>query len=330
MSDMKSPSKYMDARIIGRRYLNARISEFLIGAPDGSALPSGEAGSHIELRFGGPAGRFLRHYSLVGPLRADRATEPFWRIAVQREDRARGSAFIHKTFREGTRLQVSRPIGTFKLGRDDRHILLVAGGIGITPILSMMRSLIQRGRPFSMFYAGQSRDQMAFADEIEAMGGDRVTLHESARDGIPDLKALLESQPDGTLVYVCGPGRMIDALADTAEAIGWGRDRVRFEVFNVAHKPADEGIEVELKDGRTIHVGAGTTILDALEGAGVDTLSDCRRGECGLCLTDVIPGDAVLDHRDSFLSDDERAEGKQMCICCSRVANGARLKLDMK
>ena len=328
---MLSPSKYMDARIIGARPLTGRITEYLIGAADGATLPAGEAGSHVELRFGGPSGRFLRHYSLVGPLRADRSIEPFWRIAVQREDRARGSAFIHASFREGTRVQVSQPIGTFRLSREDRPVLLVAGGVGITPILSMMRSLELRRRPFSMFYAGQSRDQMAFVDEVEAIGGDRVTIHENIRDGIPDLRALLEGQPADTVVYVCGPGPMIDALTDTAAGLGWSPDLIRFEVFNVAHKPADEGIEVELKDGRVIHVGAGTTILDALEGAGVDTLSDCRRGECGLCLTDVIPGEAVLDHRDSFLSDQERAEGRQMCICCSRAgSSGARLKLDLK
>ena len=201
---------------------------------------------------------------VVGPLRADRSIEPFWRIAVQREDRARGSAFIHASFREGTRVQVSQPIGTFRLSREDRPVLLVAGGVGITPILSMMRSLELRRRPFSMFYAGQSRDQMAFVDEVEAIGGDRVTIHENIRDGIPDLRALLEGQPADTVVYVCGPGPMIDALTDTAAGLGWSPDRIRFEVFNVAHKPADEGIEVELKDGRVIHVGAGTTILDAL------------------------------------------------------------------
>lgn len=323
-------SKYLDARIIGRRNLTDRISEFTIGSADGSALPSGEAGSHIELRFGGPAGRFLRHYSLVGPLSPDRTPEPFWRIAVQREDRSRGSAFIHATFRDGTRLQVSRPIGTFRLGRDAAHVLLVAGGVGITPIVPMMRSLRFRQRPYGMFYTGRRRSGMAFADEVEAIGGDRVTIHESERSGTADLRALLASQPEGTVVYVCGPGPMIDALCDAASDLGWAPDRVRFEVFNAAHRPDDTGLDVELRDGRVIHVGAGTTILDALEQAGVDTLSDCRRGECGLCLTDVVPGDAVIDHRDSFLSDTERGEGRQMCICCSRTTTPATLKLEME
>ncbi|TPE45735.1 PDR/VanB family oxidoreductase [Amaricoccus solimangrovi] len=320
-------SKYLDARIVGRRDLTERISEFLIGGADGAALPPGDAGSHIELRFGGPAGRFLRHYSLIGPLSPEKSPEPFWRIAVQREDRFRGSAFIHATFREGTRLRVSRPIGTFRLGRNVPHALLVAGGVGITPILPMMRSLSFRNRPFHMVYAGRRREEMAYADEVEAIGGDHATILEADRSGFPDLRALLAGQPEGTVVYVCGPGPMIDALTTAAAGLGWDHGRVRYEVFNAAHRPDDHGLTVELRDGRLIEVGAGTTILDALEQAGVDTLSDCRRGECGLCLTDVVPGDAVIDHRDSFLSEAERAEGRQMCVCCSRVANASKLKL---
>lgn len=326
----KTTGKYLDAVVLSRRDLTDRITEFRIGAADGSALQPGEAGSHVELRFGGPSGRFLRHYSLVGPLAAGPAPEPFWRIAVQREDRSRGSSFIHRTFREGSRLQISRPIGTFRLGRDVPHVLLVAGGVGITPILPMMRSLLIRKRPFNMVYAGRNRADMAFAAEVEAIGGGRVSLHEADRDGLLDLKALLAAQPDGTVAYICGPGPMIDALCRAGEAAGWSSDRVRYEVFNAAHRPEDVGLDVELKSGRIIHVGAGTTILDALEDAGIDTLSDCRRGECGLCLTDVLPGGAALDHRDSFLSGAERAEGKQMCICCSRVSNGALLKLNME
>ncbi|MFQ8432388.1 PDR/VanB family oxidoreductase [Amaricoccus sp. W119] len=327
-------SKYLNAEIIGRRDLTDRISEFLIGAADGSALPPGEAGSHIELRFGGPAGRFLRHYSLVGPLSPEYepgyAPEPFWRIAVQRENRSRGSAFIHATFREGTRLQVSRPIGTFRLGRDAPHVLLIAGGVGITPIVPMTRSLKFRKRPYGMFYAGRNRSDMAFAEAVEAIGGDRVTIHESDRSGFPDFEAVLAAQPEGTVVYICGPGPMIETIAAAAERLGWSPERVRYEVFNAAHRPEDTGLDVELRDGRVIHVGAGVTILDALEQAGVDTLSDCRRGECGLCLTEVDPGEARIDHRDSFLSPEERAEGRRMCICCSRISNAATLKLDIR
>jgi ferredoxin-NADP reductase len=322
-------SKYLAAKVLGGRRLTARISEFLIGAEDGSPLAPGEAGSHIELRFGGPSSRFLRHYSLVGPLAPGHAPEPFWRIAVQREDRSRGSAFIHATFREGTRLQVSHPIGTFRLAHDAPHVLLIAGGVGITPILPMLRSLSLRRRPFEILYAGTERSEMAYADEIEAIGGPNVHLHQAKLSGNANLLALLHRQPKGTIAYICGPGPMIDALTMVGADIGWPRDHIRNEVFNVAHRPTDTGLTVELRDRRRVEVGAGTTILDALEGAQIDTLSDCRRGECGLCVTDVMPGPAIIDHRDSFLTDAERIEGRKICICCSRVTNGETLKLDM-
>ncbi|NMO91721.1 PDR/VanB family oxidoreductase [Actinomycetospora sp. TBRC 11914] len=320
--------RYLDAVVLGRRSLTERIAELTLGAADGRPLPMAEAGSHLELRFGGSRGRFLRHYSVVGPLSLDEAHEPFWRIAVQREDRSRGSSYIHQHFRPGTRVTVSRPIGSFRLARNLPHVLLVAGGIGITPILAMMRSLLVRRQSFTVFYGGLDRAAMAYVDEVEAMGGDAVTIHEGRRDGHPDLDALLAWQPPGTTVYVCGPGPMIDGLRDAAVARGWDPDRVRYEVFNAAHRPEDTDFAVRLATGRVVEVGAGTTILDALERAGVDTLSDCRRGECGLCLTDVLDPHEGIDHRDSYLTIDERCASTQLTICCSR-AKGGLVDLDL-
>jgi ferredoxin-NADP reductase len=320
--------KYFEAVVMERHALTDRISELKIGAADGRALPMVEAGSHIELRFGGTSGYFLRHYSVVGPLALDGENEPFWRIAVQREDHARGSAFIHENFRKGTNLRVSQPIGAFRLGRNLPHVLLVAGGIGITPILPMMRSLVTRKQSFSMLYAGVTWEAMAYADEVVAMGGDAVRLHQSGRHGVPDLAALLDFQPPGTVAYVCGPSPMIEALRDTARRLGWDDKRVRYEVFNAAHRPDDTDFVVRLRSGRTITVGAGTTILDSLEVAGVDTLSDCRRGECGLCLTDVVDAHDGIDHRDSYLTAEEKVDSGQLTICCSR-AMGELLDLDL-
>lgn len=311
--------KYLDAVVLARRALTTRITEFQLGAADGRALPMAEAGSHIELHFGGGEGRFLRHYSIVGPLSLSDEPERFWRIAVQREDRSRGSAFIHDSFRAGTRLRISRPINAFRLSRTQTPILLVAGGIGITPMFAMARSLRRRNIEFSMLYAGVERSAMAYANELESLCGTRLTVHEARRDGVPDLARLLSDQLPATVAYICGPGSMIDALRDAASRLGWDTERVRFEVFNAAHKPDDESFEVRLPEGRCVKVGAGTTILDALEAAGVDTLSGCRRGECGLCVTDVGGCDGQIDHRDRYFSDEERLAGKQIAICCSRI-----------
>ncbi|WP_169816370.1 PDR/VanB family oxidoreductase [Nocardia miyunensis] len=321
-------SKYFDAVVLGRRNLTERIIELEIGAADGSPLPMAEAGSHIELRFGPAGGPFHRQYSVVGRLGLDGGPEPFRRIAVQREDRSRGSAYIHSNFRIGTLLRISRPIGSFRLSRNLPHVLLIAAGIGITPILPMLRSLIIRGQSFSMLYIGAEKAAMAYADDVLALGGDAVRLHETSRTGRPDLDDVLASQPPGTHVYICGPGPMIDSVRAIAEARHWHPARIRYEVFNAAHRPEDNGFRVRLRSGRFIEVGAGTTILDALETAGVDTLSDCRRGECGLCLTDVLNAREGIDHRDSYLTTTERTAADQLTICCSR-AHGTHIDLDI-
>jgi ferredoxin-NADP reductase len=194
--------RFFDAVVLDRHALTDRIVELRIGSADGEPLPMAEAGSHLELRFGGTAGHFLRQYSIVGPLTLDSDGEPFWRIAVQREDRSRGSAHIHANFRRGTRLRVSRPIGAFRLGRGQPHTLLVAGGIGITAMLPMLRSLVVRRQSFSMLYLGTRRETMAYADECLELGDEHVRLHESARDGRPDLDDLLAFQPPGTAARV--------------------------------------------------------------------------------------------------------------------------------
>lgn len=320
--------KYLDAVIVGRRNLTDRISEFLIGAADGRPLPPAEAGSHVELRFGGSEGRFLRHYSVVGALDAGAAPEPFWRIAVQREDRSRGSAFIHGNFEVGTRLRVSRALNAFRLIRNLPNHLLIAGGIGITPIFAMARSLGSRQETFSAVYIGQERGAMAYVGELESLCGGRLAVIETKRGGMPDLKALLAAQPEGTQVYVCGPSGMIQALVSAAEELCWDPARIRYEVFNAAHRPDDQCFEVRLKNGARVPVGAGITILDALEAAGVETYADCRRGECGLCIADVTGCDGALDHRDHFFSDEEHVAGGQMTICCSRI-RGRVLELDL-
>lgn len=315
--------KGIDAVVLARRALTERIAEFCIGRADGRPLPMAESGSHIELHFGSGEHRFVRHYSIVGPLTLSDQAESFWRIAVQRAHGARGSAFIHDNFRVGAALTVSRPINVFRLARHRANTLLVAGGIGVTPMVAMARSLRRRNVAFSMLYAGQDRSAMAYVGELESLCGDRLTVLESSRDGIPDLARLLSGQPADTVVYVCGPGAMIEALRQAASSLGWCKERVRFEVFNAAHRPDDEDFEVQLSTGRRVRVGAGMTILDALEHAGIDTLSSCRRGECGLCITEVAGCDGELDHRDRYFSDEEHRGGRQIAICCSRVKGRA-------
>lgn len=313
------------------RQLTARIREYVLRSVDGSTLPKYEPGAHIELHtVSDESGPIIRHYSLVGGTGAQPDAANIYRIAVQREDRKRGSAHIHDTFRVGTSLEVSWPKNNFPLDRREENTLLIAGGIGITPIFAMLRSVVRRARPFEIVYSGRSLDSMAYQGEVRQLGGLHAHIHLSGEDGSDHLnvKALLARQPAGTNAYVCGPAAMINATHAAAQEIGWDESRVRSELFTAGPGADDRAFDVELKKtGTVIHVGRDTTILDAISAAGIPVLSDCRRGECGLCPLRVIEAEGEIQHRDRFLDGEQRAAGKELCICVSRI-NGSRLVLD--
>ena len=310
--------------------LTPRICEYLLASPEGGPLPSYEAGAHIELLVNPPGvGATVRHYSLVGGTDAASDGRQAYRIAVQREDRARGSACIHETFKVGTRLKASAPANHFALDHRDGKSLLIAGGIGITPIFSMLRSLVFRKRHFEIVYSGRSRSEMAYASEVVQLGGRHAQIYCNDESGKQlDLKALLAAQPADCTVYICGPAGLIDAARAAATALGWPAQRVRSELFTPPPTGEEVAFEVVLKQsGKTIQVGANTSILDALKNAGQFPLFDCRRGECGLCPLPVLQADGPLVHRDRYLSDEEKASGRTLCICVSRL-KGSRLVLD--
>lgn len=318
-------SHLLDVRVTAIRQLTPRVREYLLGSAGGDPLPAWQPGGHVELHTESPAGGpLVRHYSLVGGDGLQDDARDTYRIAVQREDRQRGSAHIHDSFVVGTALRVSVPLNNFPLDRRDRKSLLLAGGIGITPIFAMLRSLVRRQREFEIVYAGRSANDMAYREEVQRLAGDRAHIH--ARPEPVDLRAVLAAQPEGTTVYVCGPAPMVQAAHDAAHALSWDPRRVRSELFASGSRGDEVAFEVELRQsGKRVHVGRDTTILDALQGAGIHPLFDCRRGECGLCATAVIEADGPIRHCDRYLSDEERAS--QMCICVSRL-QGSRLVLN--
>ena len=311
------------------RQLTPRVREFLLRSVDGKPLPDYSAGAHVAVHtVSSERGLIVRHYSLVGGSQTQDDPRNTYRIAVQREDHARGSAHIHATFEVGTRLQIGPPVNNFPLDRRDAQVLLVAGGIGITPIFPMARSLARRHRPFRVFYAGRNAEGMAYRDELGRLAGEQAHFHYSDSQGQPDLEALLRGQPEGTNVYVCGPARMIDATHAAAARLGWPAGRVRSEMFGAGISGVATPFDVRLaRSGRTVRIGADVSILDALMAEGVPVLWDCRRGECGLCPLSVVSSDGPLQHHDRYLSDEEKASGETLCTCVSRT-RGSELVLD--
>jgi ferredoxin-NADP reductase len=322
-------TKNIDVVVTAIRQLTPRVREYQLTAADGQALPPYESGSHVALHTGSSDGSTLvRHYSLLGGTEDLDDPRHIYRIAVQREDRARGSAYIHATFALGTRLQVAPPGNNFPLDRRDTHSLLIAGGVGITPIFSMARSLARRHREFTVVYAGRTPEQMALREALQHIAKTRVRFHFSNQDGPLDLQSLLREQPAGTTAYVCGPAPMVHATHEVAAALGWSPLRVRSELFTAGPIGDEVPFEVELRQsGQVVQVGRDASILDALNAARVPVLWDCRRGECGLCPLPVVSADGPIDHRDRYLSDEEHASGETLCICVSRI-RGKRLVLD--
>jgi ferredoxin-NADP reductase len=263
-------------------------------------------------------GGLTRQYSLCG----DPADSDRWRIGVLREPDGRGgSRWIADELTEGTTLRVRGPRNNFPLQPADRYVF-VAGGIGITPLLPMIRAVAAAGADWVLHYGGRTRASMAFLDELSPFPG-RVHLYPQDEVGLLDLTAVLDGPP--ALVYCCGPTGLIDALEARCRA---GMLRVeRFTAAPVVTDVPDGAFEVVCeRSGVTVTVPPGTSVLAAVEDAGIGVLSSCTEGICGTCETTVLDGEP--DHRDSLLTEDEKAAGDTMLICVSRC-RGARLVLDL-
>jgi len=310
--------------VAGVRELTPRIRAYTLRAADGGPLPEVAAGAHLDVPVPLSDGRVAtRRYSIA----SDPARRDAWEIAVLREDNGSGgSAAVHAHYGAGLRLNTALPGNDFALHDDARPAVLVAGGIGITPISAMAHALRARGRDFRLHYAARSRREMAWAEDLEREFAPRLSRYFSDTGPRLDVDALLRDAPDDALVYVCGPTRLIDAVRAAAERHG-ATGRVRIERFAPQRRGGDAPITVELRrSARRVEVRPEQTILEAVEVAGVDTLFSCRTGTCGTCATKVLGG--TPEHRDAALSEAERSIAGLMCICVSR-ASSPELVLDL-
>ncbi|MEU9119279.1 PDR/VanB family oxidoreductase [Streptomyces sp. NPDC048506] len=292
---------------------------------EGAGLPAWEPGAHVDLVL--PSGA-VRQYSLCG----DPATSGSYTIAARLiEDGRGGSREVHEQLHEGTEVAVRGPRNRFPL-RDSHAYLFVAGGIGITPILPMVRQAEREGVPWRLLYAGRSRASMPFLAEVEKLAGagaPRVTVVAEDEDGRPDLATALADAPPHAAVYCCGPEPLMDAVAallpDGPEGLTLHTER--FAPATPARSGADAAFEVELRrTGRTVPVAADTSVLRALrEQALPDLPYSCEQGFCGTCQQRVLAGE--VDHRDELLTDAERADS--MLICVSRARGDGGLVLDL-
>lgn len=299
------------------------VRRLRLAAADGHPLPPCGAGAHLKFTLPADAGGGAREYSIVG-----RGAEgDCYEVAVLLDPCSRGGSRAMHALAAGDVVDAEGPFNEFALSDNADSHVLIAGGIGITPILSMARELGAAGRPFELHYAAKSRRRMAFRDEVGALPGAVLYCSEEGADARMPIAAILADPAPARHVHVCGPRSLIADVVDTARRLGWTNEQIHFEAFNGAVAlGGDQPIRLELRaSGRTIMVQARESILDAMLAAGMDPLYDCRRGECGMCMTPVLDG--VPDHRDHALTAAEKAGGKVICTCVSR-ARGADLVLD--
>jgi vanillate O-demethylase ferredoxin subunit len=303
------------------------VACFELADPEGRDLPPFTAGSHIDVEV---APGLVRQYSLCNaPDARDR-----YQIGVLREPESRGGSAGMHDVREGQAVRVSEPRNHFALEPSAAHSLLIAGGIGITPILCMAERLANIGEPFAMHYAARSPDRAAFRERIAASSfADKVVFHfdDGPAGQRLDLAALLAGPAPGAHLYVCGPGGLIGAVLDTAKAKGWPDASVHREFFAplpaaaAAAEPGQFQVKIA-SSGEVFTVPADRPITAVLADHGVDVPTSCCEGVCGTCLTRVLEG--VPDHRDVFMTPDEQARNDQMTLCCSR-ARSPMLVLDL-
>lgn len=304
------------------------IRSITLVRPNGEPLPSWQAGAHIDVQVPGVG---ERSYSLINFSRDPHATTrpTHYRIGVRLEDPSTGGSRFMHALKVDDQLSVSAPSNNFALEPNTRPFVLLAGGIGITPLTSIAASLTAEAHPFRLYYAGRSREHLALVPELESLCDEKLMLHtDDVTGSVFDVRRLMQSLSAGEQVYCCGPRPMIDSAIALAKEFGWDQRRLRFELFTVAAPRAgDTSFEVVLKStGESFLIPSGKSILDVLIDAGKDPIHDCKRGDFGICQVGVVEG--VPDHRDYILTDAEKAEGKKMQICVSR-SKRARLVIDL-
>jgi vanillate O-demethylase ferredoxin subunit len=312
----------IDVTVTQRDDQTDEIAVFELASADGHPLPPFEAGAHIDVILGP---ELIRQYSL-----SNAPGSSSYRLGILNDPNSRGgSRQIHAELKAGAKVRISAPRNHFPLDMEAGHSLLIGGGIGITPMIAMAYALKAAGKSFELHYCSRSEAKAAFLDELKREFGECLVLHfDAAGDAgrINPKQLCTEAQP-GTHLYVCGPGGFMDWVIEQARAAGLPDKQIHFEYFNAEVDISGEAFEVFAEaSGVTVQVGPNESIATALKAAGVKVQMSCEEGVCGTCICDVIEG--VPDHRDHFLTDEEKEDNDQIALCCSR-AKSARLVVDI-
>lgn len=300
------------ARLVRKTSLSPDTSDFCFEIESGR-FTSLEPGAHVDIHL---EDGLIRQYSLWSWSQDGRLIN----VAVKREDEGRGGSLAMHDLQEGVTVEIGGPRNHFKLESHDRHVTLIAGGIGATPLVAMARELLNRGQDFRVYYLVRSNEYAAMDAQFRALGLDEwYHLHCDNTDGLFDLRSVMQSMPMGADVYTCGPEPMLNAVLEAGALLRGGA--IHFERFaaasDIEHAPnADFQIEIQ-STGAVYPVGKDQSILEVLQANGVQVDFGCSEGLCGTCIVDVVSGE--VDHRDGILTPQEQETHEFLCTCVSRA-----------
>jgi dimethylamine monooxygenase subunit B len=290
------------------------IREFRL-RPDAGQVPPYPAGSHLNVAMlidGQPA---RRSYSLVGDRDPD-----LYRIAVRLAPDSRGGSRGMWNLKPGARIEISSPASLLEVDWARQNYCLIAGGIGITPITGIASALRRRNIDMRLHYAVRSRGAAAYLDELSSVLGDRLVVHASDEGARIDLDLTFDALPHDAIAIMCGPMRMLEAARRAWNDAGRAPADLRYETFGSSGLLPTAEFRVRLKDsGAELVVPTNSSMLDVLNDAGFEVMSDCQRGECGVCAVDVVAVEGEIDHRDVFFSEQQKKDNRKICPCVSRA-----------
>ncbi len=315
----------MTVKVVAMTQVAEKVKRFRFERVDGKPMPVFSGGAHVVVAM--RDGDFLRRnpYSLMS---SPRDTSGYEISTLRVENSRGGSAYLHEKLELGDTLTISQPVNLFPFDVRGRKHVLMAGGIGITPFMTMMDQMAHEDRTFELHYAVRNRNHGAYwQDLIERYGAHRVKIYVDEEKLFIPVSHILAAQPLGTHLYVCGPAGMINGVLNKARDAGWPVQNLHSERFLAP--PAGKPFTVVLKkSNRTINVGTHQSILEAVEAAGIDAPFLCRGGACGQCETNVLACSGTLEHNDIFLEPDDKKSGLKIMICVSRLS-GQDITLDL-
>jgi vanillate O-demethylase ferredoxin subunit len=311
---MRFAQKWTPCTVHAIRDVAPAIREFVL-RPEGPRVESYAIGSHVNVGVLIDGRPETRSYSLVGDVSTDG-----YRIAVRRASDSRGGSRYMWSLQPGARIEVSSPASLLEIDWSRKSFCLIAGGIGITPIIGIAGALMRRNTDVALHYAVKSRNDAAFLNELSELLGDRLIVHASDEAKRIDLDKTFGRLPADASAIICGPMRLLEAARRSWASAGRVPADLRYETFGSSGLLPTESFRVRIDHcSREIVVPENKSMLDALNEAGFEVMSDCQRGECGVCAIDVVAVDGQVDHRDVFFSEHQKQASGKICPCVSRA-----------